>query len=97
MFNGVASFNRPLGDWNVSIVINMDAMFLMDRRFFNQPLGDWNVSSVQYMDAMLRGATSFNQPRGDWDVSSVEYMKNFMFNSSGCLGIDGEESCFYNV
>jgi hypothetical protein len=54
------------------------------------------VSSVQYMDAMLRGATSFNQPRGDWDVSSVEYV-NFMFNSSGCLGIDGEESCFYNV
>ena len=38
------NFNQPIGDWNVSNVINMECMF-KDARIFNQPIGNWDVSS----------------------------------------------------
>jgi surface protein len=70
MFEGATSFNQPIGNWNVSNVINTSRMFA-NATSFNQPIGNWNVSNVIIMSQMFSGATSFNQPIGNWNVSSV--------------------------
>jgi surface protein len=46
MFFNDASFNQPIGGWNVSAVTDMDSMFYYAASF-NQPIGEWNVSAVK--------------------------------------------------
>ena len=46
-----------IGDWDVSNVTNMEAMF-NGARSFNQPLNNWNVSKVTNMDRMFASANS---------------------------------------
>ena len=40
------SFNRDIGDWDVSAVTDMSSMFADDNDF-NQDIGDWDTSAVQ--------------------------------------------------
>ena len=77
MIKGAKSFNKPLNNWDVSKVKNMDHMFC-GATSFNQPLDKWNVSNVETMEAMFHRAKSFNQPLHSWDVSKVKDMK-FVF------------------
>ena len=70
-------FNYPIGNWNTSLVTDMNQMFVYDSAF-NQPIGSWNTSSVVDMRAMFASATSFNQPIGNWNTSAVTKM-NSMF------------------
>lgn len=69
-------FNQPIGNWDVSNVLDMNAMFTFTQ--FNQPVGDWDVSSVTDMRGMF-WQTPFNHPTGDWDVSSVTNMMGIFF------------------
>jgi surface protein len=78
MFAGVASFDQPLGNWNVFSVTDMSFMFSRAVSF-DQPLGNWNVSRVTDMSNTFHAASSFNQPLGDWEVSSVRDM-SYMFS-----------------
>ncbi|MHA7058817.1 BspA family leucine-rich repeat surface protein [Aquimarina sp. M1] len=80
MFTAAASFNQPIGDWDVSNVTNIGGMFARATSF-NQPLEDWDVSKVTDMSFMFSGAQAFNQDIGSWDVSNVTDMNN-MFNST---------------
>jgi len=75
MFALAATFNQPIGDWDVASVTNMSRMFFKAEAF-NQPLGEWDVSSVTGMYGMFAGAEAFNQPLGTWDVSSVTNMSS---------------------
>jgi surface protein len=68
MFKSATHFNQPMGDWEVSLVTEIQEMF--KHSSFDQPIGDWNVSSVTNMEGMFANSP-FNQPVGDWDVSSV--------------------------
>ena len=76
MFSG-SSFNQPIGNWDVSNVTDMSAMFAYATAF-NQPIDNWDVSNVTNMSYMFSQATAFNQPIGNWDVSNVTDM-NYMF------------------
>jgi surface protein len=51
MFLGVASFEQPLNNWDVSNITNMQSMF--QHTNFNQPLNNWDVSNVTNMQGMF--------------------------------------------
>jgi len=58
MFEGT-SFNQDIGNWDVSNVIDMSAMFFRATSF-NQDIGNWDVSNVKNMNGMFYEASSFN-------------------------------------
>lgn len=66
-----ATFNEPIGSWDVSSATSMLLMF-DGARMFNQDLSSWNVTSVRTMWAMFQDARSFNQDISMWDMSNVE-------------------------
>jgi len=68
-------FNSPIGNWDVSNVKSMFAMFFQAKSF-NQPLDSWDVSKVTSMDLMFYKAKSFNQPLNNWDVGNVTSMES---------------------
>ena len=78
MFSG-SKFNQPIGNWNVSNVIEMNAMFATSD--FNQPIGNWNVSKVKNMWKMFH-SSKFNQPINNWNVKKVKNMDEMFVNSS---------------
>tara|TARA_B110000908_G_C10243377_1_gene447370 strand:- start:971 stop:2410 length:1440 start_codon:yes stop_codon:yes gene_type:complete len=75
------SFNEPIGDWDVSEVTDMTALF-GGLKNFNQDLSKWDVSNVRDMTAMFYKATSFNQDIGSWNVGNVRNMRNMFQNAS---------------
>ena len=70
-----------IGDWNVSAVTNMEALF-EGRGEFNEDLSRWNTSKVERMDWMFYNASSFNQPVEAWDTSRVESMQQMLYGAS---------------
>ena len=96
MFNGIlpgnifaSVFNRPIGSWNMSNVVNITGI-LRAAIAFNQPLGTWerttpgDVSTLNKVTSTRDAfyvAFLFNQPIGNWDVSNVLNMTN-MFNNA---------------
>ncbi|MEE4193911.1 MAG: BspA family leucine-rich repeat surface protein [Anaerolineae bacterium] len=75
MFEGAASLNQDISDWDVSNITDMSRMFY-DATAFNQPLNDWNVSSVTDMSEMFYGAEAFNQPLFNWNTVNVTNMSS---------------------
>ena len=71
MFFDTRYFNRPIGNWDVGNVKNMESMFA--GTIFNQRIGNWDVGNVKNMQGMF-DKSNFNQPIGNWDVSNVENM-----------------------
>ena len=47
VFQTATSFNQPIGDWDVSNVTDMRALFSYSG--YNQDISNWNVSSVNDM------------------------------------------------
>jgi gliding motility-associated-like protein len=81
MFNGQATFNDDISNWDTSNVINMQQMF-MGTASFTININSWVVSSVTDMDGMFRAATSFNQPLNNWNVGNVTSMSNMFRDAS---------------
>jgi surface protein len=65
----------PIGEWDVSQVTDMHALFY-GHTDFNEPLNGWNVSNVTNMASMFKGCSFFNQPLDRWNVSNVRDMSN---------------------
>ncbi len=80
MFFYAKSFNRPIGDWDVSNVTDMSNMFFCADSF-NQDISSWDVSNVTDMRNMFSFATSFNQDISSWDVSNVTNMSYMFYNA----------------
>jgi surface protein len=78
LFNNSATFNQPIGSWDVSNVTTMANMFNYAYAF-NQPIGSWDVSNVTNMSEMFLYAKNFNQPIGSWNVSNVTTMASMFF------------------
>ena len=85
MFEGAASFNGDLSDWDVSSVTDMSHMF-RNAASFNGDISDWDVSSVTDMSHMFRNAASFNGDISDWDVSSVTDMRGLFYDAGSFNG-----------
>jgi hypothetical protein len=75
-FGTCTNFNGAIGNWDVSGVTNMLAMFVFATAF-NQPL-NWDTSAVTNMFRMFRAASAFNQNISAWDVSQVSNFVQFM-------------------
>jgi surface protein len=76
MFANTFSFNKPLNNWNVSNVTDMNRMFRDEAlgnegSIFNQPLANWDVSNVTNMSLMFRNHRKFNQNLVLWNVNNV--------------------------
>ena len=77
-------FNQPIGNWDVSNVIDMSYMFYYECGLtqFNQDISHWDVSNVINMEGMFGGSSSFAQDLNQWDVSSVTNMQSMFIYSS---------------
>lgn len=75
MFRGATSYTGTVygdtvGDWDVSSVEDMSAMF-EGATAFDGDVGRWDTGSVTRMDAMFRGASSMRRDLSGWDVAAV--------------------------
>ena len=76
----------PLGEWDVSRVTDMGAMF-SGASAFNVDLSEWDVSNVTDMFSMFNNAGSFQSDLSEWDVSKVTRMW-MMFNRAESFNAD---------
>lgn len=60
-----SNFNSPIGNWNVSKIVDMTSMFYY-ATVFNQDISNWNVQYVESMVRMFNSASSFNQDLSNW-------------------------------
>jgi len=66
IFKGATAFNKPIGDWDVSQVTNMQGMF--EATTFNQPI---NTRQVYRED---------NSSYMAWNVSNITNIQNIFYN-----------------
>tara|TARA_B110000438_G_C15729123_1_gene613460 strand:+ start:52 stop:1149 length:1098 start_codon:yes stop_codon:yes gene_type:complete len=85
IFNKVADFNQPIGNWDVSNVTDMTYMFKSTE--FNQDIGSWDVSNVTNMLGMFYKNHSFDQDIGSWNVGNVTNMY-LMFSDADSISFN---------
>jgi len=89
---GTASFTDDIGDWDTSLITDMNLLFgtiheNTIRARFNADISRWDTSQVTDMSFMFRGAKAFNQPIGSWNTSKVTNMQQ-MFNDASVFNQD---------
>ena len=77
----------PIGEWDVSQVTDMNAMF-SDAISFNQDLSKWNVGKVTNMEMMFNGATSFKR-----SICGEAWLNSKANQRSMFIGSPGATSC----
>ena len=69
-YGATASQFGNIGQWDVSGVTDMTAMF-ENATLFNGSIGSWNTKSATSMRNILRGCSAFTQDISLWDYSNV--------------------------
>ncbi|GAB5472410.1 MAG: hypothetical protein Mars2KO_05090 [Maribacter sp.] len=87
MFENASLFDQPLGNWDLTKVLNVSGMF--SGTPFNQDISGWNVSNVRHMSRMFRDNPAFNQDLNGWDVSSVIGMNQLFQRATSFNGAIG--------
>ena len=59
MFYRCSSFNKPLDNWDVTMVGYMDDMFYFCTKF-NQPLNNWQISLVNSVQNIFEGCKNLD-------------------------------------
>jgi surface protein len=83
MFKGCSSFNKDIGDWDVSKSTNFGRMFESASDFNNggsPSISGWSTTNVTSTYQTFWGCTDFNQPIGSWDVSKSTHMQYLFRN-----------------
>ena len=57
MFDGASTFNKPIGNWNVSKVTNMNYMFRDTS--FNQSLDTWEIDNLETAEGMFTNSAIY--------------------------------------
>jgi surface protein len=78
---GINGVNGAMGDWNVSLVEDMNYMFSSFGNF-NSDLSKWSVGSVTDMQYMFMQATNFDSDLSKWSVGSVTDMSNMFYGAT---------------
>uniref|UniRef100_UPI000A7E9EA8 BspA family leucine-rich repeat surface protein n=1 Tax=Tenacibaculum agarivorans TaxID=1908389 RepID=UPI000A7E9EA8 len=83
MFEGAASFNRNINDWDFGQVDDCSSMF-KNAISFNQPLDGWssNIGGVENLSSMFEGAISFNQNIDNWFVTIAKDVSSMFKNAT---------------
>ena len=89
MFRLARAFNKPIGSWDTSQVLNMNSMFCETFDGFNQDIGDWDRKSVTLMTYMFYKAYTFSKILGTGIRHRDEYDACFtkLIRSTKILGI----------
>ena len=91
MFFDCVLFDQNIGNWNVSSVTTMKAMFatrtvikatMIFNNGSNTSINGWDTSNVTDMSYMFKENGIFNQPIGNWNTLNVNTMKA-MFKCEG--------------
>ncbi|MGB0523535.1 MAG: BspA family leucine-rich repeat surface protein [Flammeovirgaceae bacterium] len=69
MFKNNLSFNKNIGNWDVSNVTNFHGAF-HGANSFNQDISNWDVSKGTDFSSMFENANAFNQDISTWNVSN---------------------------
>jgi surface protein len=74
--------NGPMPEWNVSLVTNMESLFIGGRySFFNVDISKWDTSSVTNMNRMFSEASLLNQDIGSWNTAKVTGMASMFYRA----------------
>ena len=88
MFSSARSFNKPIGDWNVSSVRQMWSMF-GGALSFNQPIGNWGFEQLKktsgtLLHSTIRSKIGMFPPVKAWPTCSEElHLQPNEWNVSG--------------
>jgi surface protein len=70
---GSSSFNKDIGNWDISNVTTLAFMFWANS-VFNKDISAWDTSNVTDMSSIFNLATAFDKPINTWDTSNVVTM-----------------------
>ena len=76
----------PIGEWDVSAITDMSAMFALARAF-DADISKWDASAVTNMASMFSHTNAFNSDISKWDVSAVTDMR-WMFSFTHAFNAD---------
>lgn len=82
LFSGcTALVGSNIGTWDVSSIVNFEAIFFKCTAF-NGDISAWNTSSGTAFNAMFYDATAFNQDISNWNTANVTNMFSMFHGAS---------------
>jgi surface protein len=85
MFWGSA-MNNPIGDWDVSSVVDMSQM--LTSNYKQNDLNDWNISSVRNLSKFANGNGIGDLNLSKWDTSNVTNMDELVGYNTNIIGLE---------
>jgi hypothetical protein len=75
MFEGAAAFNRDLGSWDTSNIIDGNRMFAGATSFTDGSISSWDISRMANIDEMFSGASAFDGDLSTWNLANAKSLR----------------------